>query len=55
MFLIAYVVCILAFTDALLSCLFSDTGQYRGIYGKLAYVSLAISPLIIKFWLSIPA
>ena len=55
MFLIAYLVCILAFTDALLSCLFSDTGQYRGIYGKLAYVSLALSPLIIKFWLSIPA
>ena len=55
MFLIAYLVCILAFTDALLSCLSSDTGQYRGIYGKLAYVSLAFSPLIIKFWLSIPA
>jgi hypothetical protein len=55
MFLIAYLVCMLSFTDALLACLFSDTGQYRGIYGKLAYVSLAISPLIIKFWLSIPA
>jgi hypothetical protein len=54
MFLIAYLVCMLSFTDALLACLFSDTGQYRGIYGKLAYVSLALSPLIIKLWLSIP-
>ena len=54
MFLIAYLVCMLSFTDALLACLFSDTGQYLGIYDKLAYVSLALSPLIIKLWLSIP-
>ena len=54
LFLIAYLVCMLSFIDALLSCLDGNSGQYRGIFGKLAYASLALSPLMIKLWLSIP-
>ena len=55
MFLIAYLVCMLSFTDALLSCMSSDSRPYGGIFGKLAYLGLALSPLVIKLWLSIPA
>jgi hypothetical protein len=54
MFLIAYLVCMLSFTDALFDCLFSDSKNYRGIYGKLACAALALSPLIMKVWLSVP-
>ena len=54
MFLMAYLVCILSFTDALFDCLFSDSKKYHGLYGKLACAALALSPLIMKVWLSIP-
>ena len=54
MFLIAYLVCILSFTDGLFDCLFGDSKKYRGLYGKLACTALALSPLIVKVWLSIP-
>ena len=53
MFLIAYLVCMLSFTDALFNCLFSNSKTYRGLYGKLACAALALSPLIMKVWLSI--
>jgi len=53
MFLIGYLVCLLSFADGLLSCLFTDSDRYRGLYGKLACAALALSPLIIKGWLSI--
>ena len=54
MFLIGYLVCLLSFADGLLSCLFTDSERYRGFYGKLGCIALALSPLIIKGWLSIP-
>lgn len=54
MFLIGYLVCLLSFADGLLSCLFTDSERYRGLYGKLGSIALALSPLIIKSWLSIP-
>ena len=53
MFLIGYLVCLLSFADGLLSCLFTDSERYRGLYGKLACAALALSPLIIKGWLSV--
>lgn len=53
MFLIGYLVCLLSFADGLLSCLFTDSERYRGLYGQLACAALALSPLIIKGWLSI--
>jgi len=55
MFLIGYLVCLLSFADGLLSCLFTDSERYRGLYGKPACVALALSPLIIKGWLSVAA
>ena len=54
MFLVGYLVCLLSFTDGLLCCLFGDPEQYKGLYGKLACVVLALSPLIVRGWLSIP-
>jgi hypothetical protein len=54
MFLVGYLVCLLSFTDGLLCCLFGDPEQYKGLYGKLAFVVLALSPLIVRGWLSIP-
>ena len=53
MFLIGYLVCLLSFSDGLLSCLFTNAERYRGLYGKLACAVLILSPLIIKSWLSI--
>jgi hypothetical protein len=53
MFLIGYLVCLLSFADGLVSCLFSDSERYRGLYGKLACITLALSPLIIKGWMSL--
>jgi len=55
MFLIGYLVCLLSFADGLLSCLHSDSDRYRGLYGKLACAVLAISPLIVRGWLILPA
>jgi hypothetical protein len=55
MCLIGYLVCLLSFADGLISCLFSDSERYRGLYGKLACAVLAFSPLIVKGWLSLPA
>ena len=55
MFLIGYLVCLLSFADGLVSCLFSDSERYGGLYGKLAYITLALSPLIIKGWMSLPS
>lgn len=54
MFLLGYLVCLLSFADALLSCLLSDLERYRGLYGKLACAVLALSPLIVRGWLSLP-
>jgi len=51
MFLIAYLVCLLSFADGLLSCLFTESKRYQGLYAKLACAALALSPLIIKSWL----
>lgn len=55
MFLISYLVCLLSFADGLVSCLFSDSERYGGLYGKLACITLALSPLIIKGWMSFPS
>jgi hypothetical protein len=55
MFLIGYLVCLLSFADALLVCLSSDSGRSRGVYGRVAGAILALSPLIIKGWLSLPS
>jgi hypothetical protein len=54
MFLIGYLVCLLSFADALLSCLFVDSERYRGLYGKFACIVLALSPLMVRGWLSLP-
>lgn len=55
MFLIGYLVCLLSFADGMISCLLSDSERYRGLYGKLAFATLAISPLIIKGWMVFPS
>jgi hypothetical protein len=55
MFLIGYLVCLLSFADGMISCLLSDSERYRGLYGKLACSTLALSPLIIKGWMSFPS
>lgn len=55
MFLIGYLVCLLSFADGMISCLLSDSERYRGLYGKLACATLALSPLIIKGWMSFPS
>jgi hypothetical protein len=55
MFLVGYLACLLSFADGLLSCLYGDSERYRGLYGKLACAQLAISPLIVRGWLSINA
>lgn len=54
MFLIGYLVCLLSFADGLLSCLFSDSERYRGLYGKLGSAVLALSPLIVRGLLILP-
>jgi len=53
MFMLGYLVCLLSFADGLLSCLFTDSERYRGLYGKLACAVLALSPLIVRGWLSL--
>jgi hypothetical protein len=55
MFLIGYLVCLLSFADGLVSCMFSDSERYRGLYGKLACITLALSPLLIQGWMSLPS
>lgn len=55
MFLIGYLVCLLSFADGMISCLLSDSDRYRGLYGKLARLLLALSPVIIKGWMSFPS
>jgi len=55
MFLIGYLVCLLSFADGMISCLLSDSERYRGLYGKLACGTFALSPLIIKVWMSLPS
>ena len=54
MFLIGYTVCLLSFADGLLSCLDKTRQKYQGLYAKIAIALLALSPLTIKLWLTIP-
>jgi len=54
MFLLGYLVCMLSFADGLLSCLNTDSECYRGLYGKLSFAVLALSPMIVRGWLSLP-
>jgi hypothetical protein len=50
-FLLAYLICMLSFVDGFHLGLVSHAGSYRGIYGKLAVGTFALSPLFVKTWL----
>lgn len=50
-FLIAYLVCMLSFLDGFHLGLLSNADGYKGIYGKLAAGTFALSPLVVKAWL----
>ena len=50
-FLIAYLVCMLSFLDGFHLGLLTNADGYKGIYGKLAAGTFALSPLVVKAWL----